>query len=412
LFSGTTADYCEVKHGRKEPERYHPIVDEITHLTKGCIIYQEQILQIVRVIGGFDWGHSIEIRRIISKKLGQAAFQVSMEAFVEGAERLHGIDRELAERIWKRLVTSGTYSFVNAHSVCYAMLAWWCAWLKVHYPAEFYAASLSKAKAEDAAFRLMKDAQRHGITISPPLPAQSNSRWSAVMPRSANPMVVAGWSAIPGMAAKTAEKIDAFGPFEDWSDLTAIRGIGPKKTEAWEAFCTSDDPFKLEYAKTVLGRTLDAIKSGEVPVPTPDHTGADLVTMDKYDTQLGVNRRGKRQSSWAKNSGSRIVYMGLVRSREYQNAAENERSRTGDELEDILARMKKPDLQDYCVLRCYDDGDEEVYVRTTRYTFPKFKTVLESVAVGHDIVVVRGRKSPGFGTSVFADEIFVIDPEE
>jgi hypothetical protein len=104
------------------------------------------------------------------------------------------------------------------------------------------------------------------------------------------------------------------------------------------------------------------------------------------------------------------VYVGLVRAREYQNAAENERSRTGDEMGDILARMKKSELQDYCVLRCYDDGDEDIYIRTTRYTFPKFRETLESVNVGHDIVVVSGRKSPGFGTSIFADEIWVVDP--
>jgi DNA polymerase III subunit alpha len=72
--------------------------------------------------------------------------------------------------------------------------------------------------------------------------------------------------------------------------------------------------------------------------------------------------------------------------------------------------MKRPELQDYCVLRCFDDGDEDVYIRTTRYTFPKFRRALESIDVGRDIVVVRGRKSPGFGTSVFAEEIWVLEP--
>jgi DNA polymerase-3 subunit alpha len=417
LFSGTTADYCEVKHGRKEAESYHPVVDEITALTKGCIIYQEQILKIVREIGGFDWGHSIEIRRIISKKLGQAAFQVSMGSFVEGAKRLHDIEPDLAERIWKRLVTSGTYSFVNAHSVAYSMLAWWCAYLKVHHPAEFYAASLSKASHEDAAFRLMKDAQKHEIRVRPPHVSQSTSRWRPIaIDYDGRPSVLAGWSTIPGLGDKIAEKIDAFreenGEYSTWHDLEAIPGIGPKKVQAWDAFCSGHDPFGLTHAATVLGKVRDAIDAGDIPVPKPNTTGNEMAVMDKYDKQLGVDKRGARQSTWKRTSGSFVVYMGIVKSREYQNAAENDRSRTGDELPDILKRMKRPELQDYCVLRCFDDGDEEVYVRTTRFTFPKFRKILESIAVSRDIVVVRGRKSPGFGTSVFADEIYVIDPED
>lgn len=410
LFSGTTAEYTEVKHGRQEQQSYHPIVDRITDHTKGCIIYQEQILQIVREVGGFDWTNANEIRRIIAKKIGQAAFQVSMGNFQDGAERLHGISYEDSERIWKRIVTSGTYAFVYAHSVSYSMLGWWCAWLKTHCPHEFYAASLSKASDERAAFRLMKDAQKHGIQPSPPILGVSAPRWSVDRE---NNRVVAGWQTIPGLGEKMADKIEAYkaehGPFGTWGSMTAIPGIGPKKVEAWENFCSGHDPFGLEHAARTLGKARRAIESGALELPTPTHTGDDLVASDGGSGSGDGKpaRRGARKS----RKGQPVVYMGLVRAREYQNAAENERSRTGDEMEDILKRMKRPELQDYCVLRCYDDGDEDVYIRTTRYSFPKFRRTLESIAVGHDIVVVSGRKSPGFGTSVFADEIYVIDPD-
>lgn len=407
LFSGTTAEYCDVKHGRREPERFHPRVSEITELTKGQIVYQEQILQIVREIGGFDWGHSIEIRRIISKKLGQAAFQVSMGAFVDGAARLHGIDPSTAERIWKRLVTSGTYSFVNAHSVAYSTIAWWTAWLKVHYPEEFYAASLSKASDEQHSFRLMKDAVRHGITVSPPLLNLSRERWTT-----SPGQVIAGWDSIPGLGPKIAEKIEGWrksnGDYSSFADLQLIPGIGPKKTDAWEEFCSRKDPFKLKHAEQVLGKVRSAIESGRLAVPRPTHTGDDLVASDaesKPQSDVPV-KRGVRKPF---QKGSQVVYVGIVRAREYQNSAENERSRTGDEMDVILKRMKKPELQDYCVLRCFDDGDEDVYLRSTRWSFPKFRRQLESISVGSDIVVCRGRKSPGFGTSVFMDEIWVIE---
>lgn len=409
LFSGTTAEYCDVKHGRREPETFHPRVSEITELTKGQIIYQEQILQIVREIGGFDWGHSIEIRRIISKKLGQAAFQVSMGKFVEGAERLHGIDAETAERIWKRLVTSGTYSFVNAHAVSYSMLAWWCAWLKTHYPAEFYCASLSKAD-EQTAFRLMKDAEKHGVSVSPPDPNKSGLYWDVTEPM----RVTAGLQVLPGCSIKTAEKIvsdrEENGAYGSWADMARIPGIGPKKTATWEAFAAARDPFGLKRAEELLRKTRRAIQGGALPVPYPTHTSADLVALDERSGPSAGNSPARRGAKRQWNAGERVIWVGIIKAREYQNAAENERSRTGDEMEDILKRMKRPDLQDYCVLRCYDEDDEDVYLRTTRYTFPQHRALLESVDVGRDIVVVRGRKSPGFGTSVFVDEMWIISP--
>ena len=144
LFSGTTAEYVDVKHGRRKPERYHPIVDDATRDTYGQIIYQEQILRILKEIGGFDWFSVSQIRRIITQKMGEAAFQMSYDRFEKGAAELHNIKPELALRIWKKLVTSGTYSFNIAHAISYSMLAWWCAYLKSHYPREFYASCLAK----------------------------------------------------------------------------------------------------------------------------------------------------------------------------------------------------------------------------------------------------------------------------
>src|SRR5215472_13672729 len=181
LFSGQTAEYIEVRHGRKRPTPLHPIVDEITRDTYGQIIYQEQILRILRDIGGFDWFSVGQIRKIISKKLGEAAFQMSYQQFADGALKLHGIDNELALRIWKKIVTSGTYSFNIAHAISYSMLAWWCAYLKSHHPREFYAACLAKSEpGSDSEFKLMTDATRHGIKIKPPSLKYSLGTWDVL----------------------------------------------------------------------------------------------------------------------------------------------------------------------------------------------------------------------------------------
>ena len=406
LFSGTTADYIEVKHGRKAPETYHPVVDRITALTKGCIIYQEQILQIVREVGGFSWTDANDIRRIIAKKIGQAAFEVRKETFQEGAARLHGMDERTSDRIWKRLVTSGTYAFVYAHSLAYSKLGWWCAWLKAHYPAEFYAACLTKTNPNDdyQQFRLMRDAENHGQVISGPVLNYSKNSWT-IHPSSG--LIVAGWESVPGIGENTANRIienqEEFGKFKSWADLARVPGIGPKTAAAAEAFATGHDPFRIRRADRLIAAVLEAIEQGELRAPKPTYDGAALA---RLATGSGPSKRGAR-----KRDRPEVVWIGIVRQRLYQNAVENERSRSGEEVDDILKSMNRPDLQDYCVLRCFDSTDEDVYIRTTRFTFPRFRRKLEAIEEGKDLVIVKGKKSPGFGTSIYVDDIWVISPD-
>ena len=398
LFSGTTAEYIDVKHGRRKAERYHPVVDEITKDTKGQIIYQEQILRIVRDIGGFARTDANEIRRIISKKIGQAAFNVSQGSFTEGAARLHGIDEKLAGRIWRRLVTSGTYAFNIAHAISYSMLAWWTAYLKAHYPVEFYAASLSKLDTNgDAAYRMMKDAERHGVIICPPILNGSGRSWRPV-----NGMVVAGWEAIPGVGAKMADRIEASrekdGEFNSWDNMARIPGIGPKKVEAMEAFSTGHDPFGLTKIDTVMMRVLRAVDEGDVDAPKPTHSGEEVA-------EITVPWGAK----WG--SGPLVIYAGIVKFREYKDYVEDAHSRTGAEPDEVRKTMKRPDLVKSAVIQCIDGSDEEVYLRINRFAYPELKRTIESISVGHDVVIATGRKTPGFGSGVAVEKLYVIDPE-
>jgi len=400
LFSGTTAEYVDVRHGRRKATRLHPMVDEITRDTYGQIIYQEQILRILKEMGGFDWFSVGQIRRIISKKLGEAAFQMSYQQFQEGADRLHGIEPKTADKIWKRLVTSGTYSFNIAHAISYSMLAFWTAWLKCHYSLEFFAASLAKASDAETQFRLMKDAIAHDIDVHPPMLGHSKSIWSAVPGLG----LVAGWQQIPGIGAKTAERIDSeCNGFRNWSDFQAIPGIGPKTTETMETFATARDPFGLRATGERMERALKWIVTQD-QVPKPTHTGTE-VAAEHVDADYGASAR----KNYGK--GPRVIYAGIVKERNYQDAVENRRSRTGEEAEDILKTLKRPELLEYCSLRCYDTTDEEVYLRVNRFVFPRLRRIIESIAVNHDIVVAVGNRIAGFGTPVMVDKLYVIDPD-
>jgi DNA polymerase-3 subunit alpha len=401
LFSGQTAAYVDVRHGRNKAERLHPLVDEVTLETYGQIIYQEQILRILKEIGGFDWFSVSQIRRIISKKMGEAAFQMSYQQFADGALKLHGIKPELADSIWRRLVTSGTYSFNIAHSISYAMLAFWTAWLKANYPIEFYAASLQKATKADAQFRLMRDALAHSIDVKPPSLEHSRATWRPV----AGVGLVAGWRQIPKIGEKIAERIETMSEgygFDDWVELKAIPGIGDKTVARMEEWTLAKDPFGLyrtEKRLAAVRRFLKGPGKGQAPLPT--HDGDTLAGMK-------VKQRLPGQK-WIQ--GPRVIYMGMAKLIEYKDIVEDERSRSGKEVEEILKEIKRPDLIKRATLHCFDTSDEEVYARVNRFQFPKLKRQIATIRPNRDVVIILGNRIAGFGTPITIERIWVLDPD-
>lgn len=393
LHSGSTADYIEIKHGRMEPIHMHPVVDEVAKHTKYCIIYQEQILRLVREVGGFDWTHAQEIRKIISQKHGEAAFNMKEEMFIEGAERLHQMDREAAQQIWRRLATAGTYAFNAAHCVSYSMLAYWTMWLKIKHPSAFFAASLAKAGDDkDKRYHLLRDATKRGHKILPPHPKYSESTWTV----NKRGNIRAGLRQVPGIGPLSLIAVEedrrVNGPVKEWSDLQRIKGIGPKTVEKMEEFASSDDPFDIHRVDRILGRVREAIASGELgmALPEPTHKGIDIPTD-------------------AKNL--RVTYIGIPNFRNPQDVVEDERARTGKDYDEIMATMDRPDLVKKMAMQCYDDSDKTVYLRFSRYKFPRFEKGLWSIDLDHDVVLIRGVKRGGFGTSIHVEKMWIIDPD-
>jgi DNA polymerase-3 subunit alpha len=399
LFSGTTSNYVAVKHGRQEPLHLHPLLDEATKESKFQIVYQEQVLIAIKDIGGFPVKKVGDIRKIISQKLGEASFNNMLGEFISGAKRLHDMPEDKARQIWKFLVTSATYSFNISHTVSYTMISFWCMWLKQHHPLAFYTAQLQKVgddkkAAETKRARLLKDALRHGISILPPDPNLSGRTWTA---NSNSNAILGGFEQIPGIGEKTGEAMlewrDSvkWGQVVRWSDFTVIKGIGPKTMDKIAEFCTQEDPFEVNRLGKVMESMRRQIKSGSLRVWLPTHTSDDIPS---------------------DADGLNVVWMGIPREREYKDAVEDERARSGNDVEKIMAEMKDRHLLKSCVLKCEDDGDEEVYLRFSRWAFPKYQNALESLRVGHDVVLVKGLKRKGFGVSLAVKDMIVIDPED
>lgn len=268
-------------------------------------------------------------------------------------------------------------------------------WLKVHHPLAFYAASLAKLGDDKKTVeykrpRLLQDARKKGIEILPPHLTISEANWVSDPAHNA---VRAGFMQIPGIAQATTAAIlnqRRDEPFENWADLIKVKGIGPKGMEKIRGFCENGDPFGLDLVGRVLQKYRKNIRAG-----SGDWAGLPVAT----HTSDTIPRSGEHDCVW----------MGLVRSINYQNYVENQRTRTGEEEKDIIARMRDPHLVDSCVLRCYDDGDEDVYVRFNRWEFPKFRKALEGISVNSDIIIVRGRKREDFGISLHSSAMVVLD---
>lgn len=390
LFSGTTAEYIDVKHGRREATRIHPIIDEIAAGTKGQIIYQEQILHALSQFGGLPVKKVHDIRRIISKKLGEAAFNSSFEAFADGARDLHGSSRELAEKVWSRVVTSASYAFVYSHSLAYTQIGYWCMYMKVHHPTAFYAAQLTKIDKEKWP-KLIRDAEAHGVPISGVDVNRSGLTWTPV-----GKSVRAGFLQLNGVGPTLGPAVVADreerGPFKGARDLLRVKGIGPKKLEAMLPQIEGDDPFGLMRVQISLDSVRQAIESREIPLPSPN-TNSDGI----------LDARG----------GSTIYFVGMVKLKEYKDAIEDERARTGDDLDAIRKRMDRPDLATSCTLHAYDDGNEDVYVRINRFAFSEYRTALENLKEDEHVIWVQAHKSKnGFGASIYVDRLVVIDPAD
>jgi len=173
--------------------------------------------------------------------------------------------------------------------------------------------------------------------------------------------------------------------------LLTVSGIGPKILDKMRPLVNVDDPFGLRRLEEDMGRVREWLPEAGLPKPT--HVSDELLNVSELE----------------------VVFLGFVLERNYQDYVENKRARYGTEVKDILRDMKRPDLKTSVVLRCVDDGDEDVYVRINRYDFPRLKGRIDGIVVGRDMILVRGRKSDkvaAFGISVQTKWLVPIDPND
>jgi len=212
LDAGMVDDYVERKHGRARVDYPHPLTEPILKPTYGVILYQEQVMQIAQVVGGYTLGAADLLRRAMGKKDRDLMAQ-QRAIFVEGAAG-QGLRADEAEHLFGLIETFAGYGFNKSHSVAYALVAYHTAWLKAHYPAEFMAAVLSAdLDKTDKIANLIEDCRAMQLEVRPP--DVNHSQWRFEVE---DGVIRYGLGAIKGVGEGAIEAIlaarDRLGRFE------------------------------------------------------------------------------------------------------------------------------------------------------------------------------------------------------
>lgn len=387
LHNGAASMYAAIKFGRARAERFHPAVDVITEPTQFQIVYQEQILRIVREVGNFEWTHAAYIRKIISRKIGEQEFNRSWGRFWEGCQTLSDrtdfppITEQQAAKVWGDMITSGSYAFNAAHCVAYGLLAYWTMWFKVHYPAEFFAASV-RHYGEHKQRDILRDASQHGVQILKPRIGRSADEWKP----DGRMRIRAGYKQIKGIGGKTADNIIEAEP-ANWDELVKIKGIGPKTIDKIKLWIEEPDPFDIFRLERSIRDVKSELQAGKLadesgPLPMPTHTSR----------QLDEEQQGRR-----------VVWLGELVKYNVRDVFEINvaRGNTAD-----LQGVKDPHLREFCIIYARDE-DDQTMLKINRWRFPLYKQDIFEAKNNNVLLLVAGRK-PRYGVQV--DRLWVIDP--
>lgn len=172
-------EFVERKHGKKRIDYLDPRLEPILGPTYGIMIYQEQVMQIAQVIGGYSLGSADLLRRAMGKKKVEEMAQ-QRDIFVAGAMN-NGVDQKKATELFTLMEKFAGYGFNKSHAAAYALIAFQTAYLKAHYPSEFMAACLSADMDDtDKVYIFVEDSLANGLTILPPDINQSTYRFVPV----------------------------------------------------------------------------------------------------------------------------------------------------------------------------------------------------------------------------------------
>lgn len=228
-------DFIKRKHGEQEISYLHPKMEGALANTYGILVYQEQFMQISKDVSGFTGGQADTLRKAVGKKKIDLMRKVKPE-FIEGGVKHSGADPKLMEKFWDQLEEFANYCFNKSHAACYALISYWTAYLKAHYPDAFMAALMTSD--EDDIDRLaieINECKHMGIKVLPPDVNESYVEFGVVKDEN---QIRFGMAAVKGVGTNAVEEVlraREKGEFTSVEDFAKRVSTGKFNRRAWES---------------------------------------------------------------------------------------------------------------------------------------------------------------------------------
>ena len=314
--------FIENKLNHKKVTYKTPLLEPILRVTYGCIVYQEQVIEIFRSLGGYTMGQADNIRRAISKKK-MKIIEENRKVFVYGDPEQgisgavsKGVPESVAQSIYDEIVAFANYAFNKAHAVCYAVVSYQTAYLKCHYPKQYMAAlmtsvldSSTKVSGYIAACKDM------GIPVLPP--DINKSLYNFAVEGDAIRFALGAVKSVGRTVIRALiEKREQGGPFKSLEDLLqrmhegelnkravenfikcgAMDGFGYHRSELLAVFDTMMDSIASSRKRNIVGQMglfamlQDEDQAAAIPIPKLDEMSkGDMMLLEKETTGIYIS---------------------------------------------------------------------------------------------------------------------------
>ena len=193
--------FLQRRHGKEKVSFLHPILEPILKETYGVIIFHEQVLRIAQKLAGFSLGQADLLRRSMTEEISQEEKEKLREDFISGCQK-KGVEKKVAEKVFGQLASFGAFGFCKAHAASFAKIAYQSAYLKAHFPKEFFLGILNNQPGLYPPRVILNEARGYGIRILAPDINESEGKFS-----SEDSAIRIGLSSVKGIGPSSLEEI-------------------------------------------------------------------------------------------------------------------------------------------------------------------------------------------------------------
>ena len=309
--------YIDRKNNPSHIRYKHPMLEKVLSVTYGCIVYQEQVMEIFRLLAGYSLGRADMVRRAMSKKKFEV-LSSERENFVHGNEKEgiagcagNGIPEDVATDIFDEMLDFANYAFNKAHAAAYAVLAYQTAYMKYHYPREYMAALLTSVLGwSGKVSEYIAQCREMGISVLPPDVNRSDADFTV-----GGDGIRFGLAAVKnvgrGLIDKLTAERSAGGPFSDFFDFCrrmsqydlnkrvlenlikcgAFDGMGARRSQLLAVYARVLDSAAADQKRNIEGQIDLFADMRQAPAPqvlpdVPEYPEKELLSMEKETTGL------------------------------------------------------------------------------------------------------------------------------